>query len=132
MTTQTTIYTAEQKAKVIADFVSGSSQLALVRKYNIPRSTIRQWTRGFGPMATTEIKAKLDAEILKLTFTSIRTLRAILRHARNPEWLEKQSAQELGIFFGITADKLGAVLAAIERGQQIEEANEADESSSPS
>ena len=126
----TTVYDPRIKAKVIADFEAGSSQLALVRKYDIPRTTIRQWTRGLGqPMVTSEVKARVDAEVVKLTFTAIRTLRHILRHARNPDWLQEQSAHDLGVFFGITADKLTAILAAFERGQEIQQANDAIESS---
>ena len=129
----TTVYDPRIKAKVIADYQAGTSQLALVRKYDIPRTTIRQWTKGLGqPLVTTEIKAQLDAEVVKLTFTAIRTIRAILRHARNPDWLQEQSAHDLGVFFGITADKLTAILAAFERGQEIQQANKAIESGSVS
>ena len=129
----TTVYDPRIKAKVIADYQVGTSQLALVRKYDIPRTTIRQWTKGLGqPLVTAEIKRQIDAEVVKLTFTAIRSLRAILRHARNPDWLQEQSAHDLGVFFGITADKLTAVLAAFERGQEIQDAIDAVESSSSS
>lgn len=130
---QTTTYNPSIKAQVIADHQSGISQLALVRKYDIPRTTIRQWTNRAGPPRLAgETKAQLDGEVVKLTFSAIRTLRAILHHARNTDWLQEQSAHDLGVFFGITADKLTAVLAAFERGQEIQNANDAIESGSAS
>lgn len=119
------IHSADLKAKVMADYASGMSQMAIVRKYDLPRTTIRQWTAGLGsPMVASEIKEELDAQVLQLTISGLKTLRAILRHARNTEWLEKQSANDLAIFFGVTTDKITNVLAAYERGQQIIEENE--------
>ena len=127
---QTATYDSSIKAQVIADYQSGSSANALAVRYDIPRTTIRQWTNRAGPPRLAgEIKAQLDAEVIKLVFSSIRTLRAILRHSRKSEWLEKQDAHSLGVYYGITADKLTAVLAAVERGQEIQEANDALESS---
>lgn len=125
-------YSSDIKSKVMADAASGMSQLALVRKYELPRSTIRGWVKGLGsPSVASELKEELDAEVLRLVISSVKTLRAILRHARKTEWLDEQTANGLAVFYGVTTDKLTAVLAAFERGREIEEALLLDEAGEP-
>lgn len=117
-------YPPEVKAQVIAEWRSGVSDRALEAKYNIPRSTIRNWTGNLGDVRVTpEKKEDIDARIIDLTLTGIETLESILRHARNPAWLENQNAHDLAFFFGITVDKFAAILAAYERGLAGQAAN---------
>lgn len=120
------VYAPELKAQVIADYTANHlSDRALERKYDIPRSTIRNWIGTLGDVRVTpENKDDIDSRVIGLTLTAIDTLEAVLRHARDAAWLQKQNAHDLAFFFGITADKITAVLAAYERGQQLLESGQ--------
>ena len=115
-------YSDQVKAQVIAEWQAGASKKSLARNHDIPLSTVRNWTgEGIGaPRVTPETKDELDARVLSLASVGVGTLEAILLHARDKSWLEKQNAHDLGIFTGVVVDKLAAILSAYERGAELE------------
>lgn len=118
-------YAPELKAQVIAELRAGSNDRYLAAKYNIPRSTIRNWAGTLGDVRVTrENKEEFDSRVINFATTALATLEAILLHARDKSWLAQQNAHDLAIFLGTTTDKVGAILAAIERGHDLARAED--------
>ncbi len=102
-------YSTDLKAKVIAEWQAGASAWRLQKAYDIPGSTIKDWTK-------TEIRHSIQlqpqkpydlrAKGLKLIDGSALAAENILDLTNDRAWLSKQSAGELAIFFGVIFDKL--------------------------
>lgn len=114
-------YTAEQKAAVLRDFSAGSTNTHfLATKHGIPRSTIRNWTKGLTPLQVTpKTKEELDQRVLDLTLAGITAIENVFRSFTDPAFVKTQNAHDLALFVGITSDKLTAILAAYERGNDL-------------
>ena len=113
-------YTDEDKAQVILDLAQGKAIKAIARDRHMPEATVRYWRQvnQAQPSIAPETKEELDGLVLDLATTAIATLKAVLLHAREPAWLQRQNANDLAIFFGVTVDKIATVLAAFERGME--------------
>ena len=107
-------YTAEVKAQVIADWKTGASLGQLVKAHGVPKTTVRAWVEGMDRTGTVLKKntPTLDEMAWELVGESFAALRAILRKAQDDSWLDKQNANDIAIFFGVTSDKLLRLLAA--------------------
>lgn len=119
-----TIYPAEVKAAVLADALTGMGERRLSAKHNIPRSTVRNWIVSSGlrrvqgaafASQTQQSEAELFDLVIEYLRESLKTLRAVLQGAADPEWLSRQNARELAIFFGVVSDKAGWYLNALRR-----------------
>lgn len=110
-------YTDEVKAQVIARWESGDSLNVLTGAFGIAKSTIQGWVKGrprtslvpkpkqpdedtIDDIAWSWLKAQGDASL------------AILRKAADDSWLSRQNAHDLGVLYGIIADKQLRLLAA--------------------
>ena len=113
-------YTDEAKAQVLADIGQGIPIKRIARDRRMPEATVRYWRQvnQAQPSIAPETKEELDGLVLDLATTAIVTLKAVLLHAREPAWLQRQNANDLAIFFGVTVDKIATVLAAFERGME--------------
>lgn len=109
----------EVKAKLIVDWQAGASQKQLVAKYGVPQATLRHWIEGLerveveGVITPVSAPKRTLADLAyDLAAESFAAEIAILRLAQDREWLLKQNANDLAIFFGVNADKLYRLLPA--------------------
>ncbi len=111
-------HSPEVRAAALAELATGASVNSVANKYGASRTTIRRWEAesGAGRRTITSIGAQQKKDLGVLTYDmlvdAIETIQAQLRLARDPKWVQKQSAGELGSFIGITADKVTRLLAA--------------------
>lgn len=105
----------EIKAQIVLEWKAGESCKGLSRKYGVPESTLRQWTKGQtrAPL-TPKNKPTLDEMAYDLVAETFGALIAIARKAQEPAWLEKQGADGLHLLFGVASDKLIRLLGAVE------------------
>lgn len=112
-------YTAEQKTLLIAAWQSGASENELTRDFNIPKTTLRGWVKKLTrtavapkPKANEPDWETIDDIAEDWTRAQGMATLAILRKAQDDSWLDRQSAHDLGVFYGIIADKQLRLLAA--------------------
>lgn len=111
-------YTPELKAQVIADWLAGSSQLSLVRRYNVPRATIQRWTLAYEralPVTKADEREELGALIYEFLIVGFRALIAQARAAGQPEFAARCD-ESWHQRFGTLADKVLIVAGAVQRG----------------
>ena len=111
-------YTDEVKAQVIAAWMTGASENMLVRDFAVPKSTLRGWVKGLTRTAVA-LKPKADPDWETITDIAADWTRAqgmasiaILRKAQDDSWLDRQNAHDLGVLYGIIADKQLRLFAA--------------------
>ncbi len=111
-------YTQQQKSEVLAAILTGSSLLSVAEETGIPYSTIQRWSvtepRKLGIVEHVEDeKEELGALVTEYIRESLRTLTVQARQFASPDWLQKQSANDVAILHGVMADKTIRVLSAI-------------------
>lgn len=105
-------YTDELRAATIAAWKAGETELGLATLTGIPRTTLQKWFKGLDRAPKQTADYDLDKMAWELVGDSFSALRAILRKSQDDSWLDKQDANNLAIFFGVTSDKLLRLLAA--------------------
>jgi|2_EtaG_2_1085320.scaffolds.fasta_scaffold113676_2 hypothetical protein len=113
-------YPAQKVAAVMFDLCAGMGMAKTAEKHGIAKTTLIKWTKKL-PIKKQVQYTSLDrlSDLLEeLLVTELRTLSLIAAHAQDKEWLGKQSADDLGVFYGIVADKAHLQLAAIDRAQR--------------
>lgn len=115
-------YSDEVKAAVMAALLAGNTVNYVADQFNIPRGTVKFWRAKMPP---TTVDPKKEAELANrldnLLLASLDTLAAQVRLYGNEEWLKEQRAGELGLLFGIIADKTVRLLEARQAASQEEE-----------
>lgn len=106
------LYSDELKATVIAEWKAGANEVELSRLHSVPRTTLQKWVKGHERAPKQTPTYDLDKMAWELVGESFGALRSILRKAQDDSWLDKQDANTLAIFFGVTSDKLIRLLAA--------------------
>lgn len=107
----------EVKASVMAALLAGQSVTEVAAEYAIPEGTVKTWRRQLRAeniLDQPEKKDELGGLLIEYLRENLTTLAAQSRHARNPEWLQKQPASELAVLHGVIADKTVRLLAALE------------------
>lgn len=119
-----TEYPAEVQAAVMAALLAGQSVTSIAAEYKIPRGTVSGWKRKAGLMRPREMDAQLRVQIgdalLEYVVEALRTLSAQQIFFRDETWLHQQSASEIGVLHGISADKVIRLLEAL-AGDEEEE-----------
>lgn len=111
------------KDGVIVAWKSGESENHISERTGIARTTLRQWLIGHsrqGVLKTTAFVPSLEEEQLdslarQLVTENIKAVLAIYKQAQDPNWTKLQNAADLGVFLGISFDKLARLLSAVER-----------------
>ena len=128
-------YPEDLKAWAMAKLLTGSGPAEVKRgvleefDVDVPIDSIKNWgkklrkTGGIMSEAVNQVNPEkahdLSVLILGNLAQNIETQTAILKHATDPKWLNKQDAASLGTFMGISADKAIKTLEAIERANQM-------------
>jgi len=114
----------ETKAAVIAALMAGQQPSQVCREFGLPESTVRTWGKNAG-VDFAEIRAEKKealADLIAGVLTeNLKTLAAQAVHARKPEWMNKQSADSLAVFYGVVADKTIRILEAAAAAQPLED-----------
>lgn len=112
-------YDDETKAAVLAALLKGQAVSYVARQYDIPRSTISTWKRReLGSISETvpsQKKEELGDLILDLLRAELEALKAMSLSFKDRTWLEKQSASEAAVLYGVIQDKVFRKLEALTR-----------------
>lgn len=119
-------YSTETKAAALAALLEGQSVSAVAREYKIPKGTVSAWKQrkvaALQSSASETAAAASDATqkdaigtlLLDLVAANLKGLIAAAGVMQDEAWLRKQSASELGVFLGITHDKVVRMLEAMD------------------
>lgn len=112
------------KAAALAALLAGQSVSAVAREYNLPKGTVSDWKRGGvgtdptqkgeGP-ASASPSASIGDLLLTLLQENIKGLISASKVLQDDAWVRQQDASELGVFLGITHDKVVRMLEAMDR-----------------
>jgi hypothetical protein len=105
----------EIKAAAIAD-LHLMSPAAVAAKYGLKPTTVRQWkSRELPELVTnvTEKKERIGALMLEYLEASLNALAAQAYVASDPEYINRQPANELAILHGVIADKSVRLVEAL-------------------
>lgn len=125
----------------MAALLAGQGVDSVAEEFNLPPGTVKTWKREAKQKLRHSVKSKSDQPqkedepgsskssssssdavindpigdgIDLYIKESLETLAVQQRHFRDPKWLERQSASELAVLHGVTADKTIRILQAIE------------------
>lgn len=109
-------YPPETKAAVLAAVMSGQSVNSVAKEHGISRTTITHWRdvadRAPATLVQQQKKEAIGEQVYGLLEDSIAALRFQLRTTQDEEWIKRQSADSLAVFYGVLADKSIRLLAA--------------------
>lgn len=115
-----TQYPDELKAQAMAALLTGQSVNAVAEQYNIPRGTVTSWAsranRERGDLLSEQSNGKrerIGELIVDNIETMLETTKAMLHVLQEADWIEKQSASEIAVLFGVIADKTYRLLEAM-------------------
>lgn len=114
-------YDAQTKAAVMAALLSGQSVSKVADEYKIPLGTVKRWSAGAKELlqpVRDEKKERIGALIIDNIEAALETTQAILNVVKTKEWIEKQTATEIGVLYGIISDKTYRILEALPDGTE--------------
>jgi transposase-like protein len=113
----------QTKAQAVAAVKSGEAVNDVARRFDVPKQTVSRWAKEAGidvGQIGTEKKKNL-AELIADTLTeNLLALQSIAIHGRDKAWQERQNASDLGVFYGVVADKTIRILEAHVAAQPVE------------
>ena len=121
----------ELKAAVLAALIAGEGVEEVAEHFNLPLATVGTWKKEINPKQFETLRNKKQKNFGDLLSSylseTLETLSIQARHFRDKDWLERQSAAELGVLHGIQTDKAIRLLEALERANGGTETTPADE-----
>lgn len=116
-------YPEELKAVALAALLNGQSVNVVAEKYNIPSGTIKSWAtrernalRGNDSVVTEDQQERIGHLIIDNVEAMLQTTKEMLDVVRDKTWLEKQTASEVAVLFGVISDKTFRLLEALPDG----------------
>jgi transposase-like protein len=110
-----------KKAAVMAALLEGQAVTKVADDYKIDKATVSRIKKQLPADKLQEVATKKELDIANsialMLDASFKAIHNILRQTENAEWLNKQPADELATFIGVTSDKVFRVLEAIENAQ---------------
>lgn len=112
-------YDEVTKAAAMAALLTGQSVSSVAKEYQLPKGTVSGWRRQAGAMASgvagvaTQKMERIGELIIDNVEAEFETMIAMQDVFTNQKWLEKQSASELAVLYGVIKDKAIRVLEAI-------------------
>ena len=102
----------------MAALLAGQATDAVAKEYNLPAATVRSWKsrqQNGESVATvaTQKKERIGELLIDHLAMSLETMQKQVRFAGRESWLEKQSAENLAVLYGVTADKTIRLLEAL-------------------
>lgn len=116
------------RASALAALLEGQGVCEVAKNYKLPESTVRDIKKSIDSEKFAEVRAKKEESLAELIETHLRNslLAAanIANQTNNANWLEKQDAEKLGVFYGILTDKAVRILEAAESAKTDNSENE--------
>jgi transposase-like protein len=110
-------YTDETKAEVMAALLAGQSVSRVADDFDIPRSTIGNWSAKLNqagvPIVPSQKKQEIGDRLVTLINKMIDAQYAMLEIMAEKDYLRKQDLAELSMGFGVSNDKLDRILTRL-------------------
>jgi hypothetical protein len=107
-------YSDETKAAVMAALLAGQSISYVAKEYDIPAGTVKSWrARSMVAPVATEKKAEIGDLVLRYLHANLTALEAQAIVFSDPDWLEKQEADQAAVLHGVMTDKAIRLLEAL-------------------
>jgi len=106
----------QTKAAVMAALLTGRSVSVAAKEYKIPIGTVKRWSADAKERlqpARNQKTERLGDLLIDNVETELETTKAILNVIKDPKWLRKQKASDIGVLYGIIADKTFRVLNSL-------------------
>lgn len=115
-------YSEETKAAVMAALLEGQSLNYVAKEYNIPKSTVANWSAELNREGVVPNQKKEEIGNLLVSYIalSLKTLQRQVKKFADEKWLEKQSASEVAVLHGVIADKTIRLLEALSGPEENE------------
>jgi transposase-like protein len=111
----------ETRSQALAALLEGQGIAEVARKYDLPHSTVRDIKKSIRTKEFAKVRAKKEESLSGLIEghlqASLKAATNIANQASNADWLNKQDADKLGVFYGIVTDKSVRILEAAEAAQ---------------
>lgn len=111
----------ETRAAALAALLEGQGVSEVARVYKLPMSTVRDIKKSISSEEFAKVRAKKEDSLAGLIEehlqASLAAAASIARQANNADWLNKQEADKLGVFYGIVTDKAIRILEAAEQAE---------------
>jgi hypothetical protein len=101
----------------MAALLAGQGQTQVAKEYHLPVPTVARWAMEFRragnslPIPTTDC-VEIGDQLILLVKTSLETMRQMQEFFRDPSYLDKQTAADAAILYGVTTDKVVRLLEA--------------------
>lgn len=110
---------SERNAQVIAALLAGQGVNEIARAYKlkpyqVSRIKKKLETDGELQQIATKTRANLEDLIEEYLRENLITLAVQAKHFRDPDWLKRQSAEQLAVLHGVSTDKAIRLLEAAE------------------
>lgn len=124
-------YDEQTKAAVMAALLTGQSVYAAAKDFKIPVGTVKRWSADakekLQPVRNQK-KERIGDLIIDNVEAALETTREILNVIKDPKWLRRQEASQIGVLYGIIQDKTYRILEALPDSGDAEE-QQSDEGS---
>ena len=111
-------YSEEVKAAVLGALLTGQSVSEIAEAYKLPEGTVRCWksrATGSNAIATvaTEKKERIGIILVDVLYANLEATKAISAFIKDRTWLERQSAADVAVLYGVHTDKAIRLLEAL-------------------
>ncbi len=113
-------YPAETRAACMAALLTGQGIGEIAAQYKVPEGTLKSWRARMKPGEGTQVAAvasqkrdEIGGLLIEYLYENLQTLKAQAVVFRDPDWLKKQSADELAVLHGVMTDKSIRLLEAL-------------------
>src|SRR5262245_44917124 len=117
-------HSPETEAAIMAALLAGQGVCETAAAFDVSQATVSRIKARLSDHTLNEIECQKKQEIADLLAGYLRetivTLAAQQRLFRNEPWLKKQSAHDLAVLHGVSADKGFRLLEAIERAHSVD------------
>jgi len=118
----------QTRSEAIAALLQGQAVSEVARKYKLPHATVSGLKKQLSSEQFDEVRRKKQESLAELIEghlqASLQAARNIANQTNNADWLNKQDADKLGVFYGITTDKAIRILEAAEAANNNSETSE--------
>ncbi len=106
----------EVRSEALAALLAGQGVPEVAKAYKLPESTVRDLKNSLSTEEFAEVRAKKEESLASLIeghlAASLSAAANIANQTQNADWLNKQDADKLGVFYGIITDKAVRILEA--------------------
>jgi transposase len=102
-------YSPEVKSRVLAALMAGQSVTDAAKQFRVSKSRVSEWKSELTRQEIEQIRTTKKERLIDLIEShltaSLKGATKVAQQADNDNWLNKQSADQLAIFYGVLSDK---------------------------